>query len=145
MGLQLQLRLRPPSLPHQVAPSIAMLVMMNGQCSGLRVGEVPKKCTAARLQAGAALLSSHHHQGFLLQVFPLQKIWVLMIVLQDTIHATPAWRSTGLPTSSIGAARRKARDVRATHHCTCRQVAIEHAQGSPYLPVCSDWWHMEGL
>merc|ERR1712048_665613 len=87
----------------------------------------------------AVLLSFHHHQGFLLQVFLLQKIWVLMIVLQDTIHATPAWRSTGLPTSSIGAARRKARDVRATHHCTCRQVAIEHAQGSPYLPVCSDW------
>merc|ERR1712056_107527 len=99
------------SLPHQVAPSIAMLVMMNGQCSGLRAGEVPRRFIAARLQAGAVLLSSHHHQGFLLQVFPLQKTWVLMIVLQDTIHATPAWRSTGLPTNSIGAARRKARDA----------------------------------
>jgi len=141
------------SLPHQVAPSIAMLVMMNGQCSGLRAGEVPRKCTAAKLQAGAVHLSSHHHQGFLLQVFPLQKIWVLMIVLQDTIHATPAWRSTGLPTNSTGAARRKVKGARATHHCTCRSVHqctcrsvdSEHAQGSPYLPACSDWWHTEGL
>merc|ERR1712003_178881 len=152
---QLQLLHQPQllSLPHQVAPSIAMLVMMNGQCSGSRAGEVPRRFIAARLQAGAVLLSSHHHQGFLLQVFPLQKTWVLMIVLQDTIHATPAWRSTGLPTNSIGAARRKARDARATHHCTCRSVNqcacrsvdSEHAQGSPYLPACSDWWCMEGL
>merc|ERR1712032_13741 len=101
------------------------------------MGEVLKKCTAARLQVGAVLLNYHHHQGFLLRVFPLQKIWVLMIVLQDTIHASPAWRSTGLPTNSTGAARRKARDVRATHQCTCRIVAIEHTQGFPYLPVCS--------
>merc|ERR1712151_1106426 len=86
---------------------IAMLVMMNGQCSGLKAGEVPRKCTAAKLQAGAVHLSSHHHQGFLLQVFPLQKTSVLTIVKLDTIHAIAAWRSTGLPTSSIGAAQRK--------------------------------------
>jgi len=121
---QLQLLHQPQllSLPHQVAPSIAMLVMMNGQCSGSRDGEVPRKSTAARLQAGAVLLSSLHHQGFLLQAFHLQKIWVLMIARQDTTHASHAWRSTGLPTSSTGAAKRKARDVRATHHCTCRNV-----------------------
>merc|ERR1712232_674914 len=104
------------------APSIAMLAMMNGQCSGSRAGEVPRRYTAARLQAGAVPLSSHHHQGFLLQVFPLQQTLVLMIVMPGTIHATPAWRNTGLPTSSIGAARRKTRDVGATHHCICNSV-----------------------
>merc|ERR1711933_122719 len=121
-----------PSSQHRVAPSIAMLGMMNGRCSGSRAGEVPRRCIVARLPAGAVLLSSHHHQGFLLQVFPLQKIWVLMIVLQDTIHASPAWRSTGLPTSSTGAARRKARDVRVTHPCTCRRDKNDMLR---YLPI----------
>merc|ERR1712048_299506 len=102
------------------------------------MGEVPRKCTAAKLQVGAVHLNYHLHQAFLLQAFPLQKIQVLMIVRLDTTHASPAWRSTGRPTSSIGAARRRIRDARATHHCTCRSHEdFEYAQGYPYLPACS--------
>merc|ERR1712113_638240 len=106
---------------------------MSGQCSGSRVGEVLRKYTAVRLLAGAAPPSSHHPQEFLLQGYHLLKTQVLTIVKLDTIRATHAWRSTGLPTSSIGAARRKAKDVRATHHCTCSRQGIEHAQGPPSL------------
>jgi len=120
--LQLPRQLLLLSSQHQVVPSTAMLVMMNGQCSGSRAGEVQRRCTVVRLQAGAVPLSFHLPQESLLQVFHLQKILVLMIALQDTIPATHAWRSTGLPTSSIGAARRKARGVRATHQCTCRST-----------------------
>merc|ERR1712056_165389 len=52
----------------------------------------------------------------------LHRIRALMTARLDTIHASPAWRSTGLPTSLIGAAGRKARDAGATHQCTCRHV-----------------------
>merc|ERR1711879_1090263 len=115
---------------------------MNGQCSGSRAGEVLKRYTAAKLQEGVVPLSSRHPQGFHLQVFLLHQIRVLMTARLGTIHVSPAWRSTGLPTSLIGAAGRKPRDAGATHQCTCRHVDIEHAQGSPYLPVCSALLHM---
>merc|ERR1712187_282201 len=99
----------------------AMQVMMNGQCSGSRAGEVPKRYIAARLQEGVAPLSSHHPQEFHHQVFLLQQTQVLMIAMLGTIHASPAWRSTGLPTSLTGAAGRKPRDAGAIHRCTCRR------------------------
>merc|ERR1712187_55193 len=88
--------------------------------SGSRAGEVLKRYIAAKLQEGVVPRSSHHPQGFHLQVFLLHQIRVLMIAMLDTIHVSPAWRSTGLPTSLIGAAGRKPRDAGATHHCTCR-------------------------
>merc|ERR1712151_342370 len=94
--------------------------MMNGQCSGSRAGEVPRRYIAAKPQEGVAPLSSHHPQEFHHQVFLLQQTQVLMIAMLGTIHASPAWRSTGLPTSLIGAAGRKPRDAGATHQCTCR-------------------------
>merc|ERR1712019_320695 len=50
-----------------------------------------------------------------------QKMWVPMTAMRATIHVTHAWRSIGPPTSSIGAARRKAKDARATHPCTCNR------------------------
>merc|ERR1712232_557363 len=93
----------------------------NGQCSGSRAGAVPKRSTAAEPQEGVVPLSSHHLQGFHHQVFPRQQIQVPMIARLGTIHASAAWRSTGLPTSLTGAAGRKARDAGVTHQCTCRR------------------------
>jgi len=111
-----------PLLQHPAAPLIVMRVTMNGQCSGSKAGEVLKRSTAAKLQEGVVPLSSRHPQGFHLQVFLLHQIRVLMIARLGTIHVSPAWRSTGLPTSLIGAAGRKPRDAGATHQCTCRHV-----------------------
>merc|ERR1712066_30994 len=106
---------------HQAAPLIAMQVTTNGQCSGSRAGTVPKRSTAAEPQEGVVPLSSHHLQGFHLQVYLRQQIQVPMIARLGTIHASAAWRSTGLPTSLTGAAGRKARDAGVTHQCTCRR------------------------
>jgi len=109
------------SSQHQAVPLIAMQVMMNGQCSGSKDGEVLKRSTAARLQEGDVPLSSHHLQGFPHQVFLQQQTQGPMIARLGTIHASAAWRSTGLPTSLTGAAGRKARDAGVTHQCTCRR------------------------
>merc|ERR1712187_214391 len=104
------------------------------------MGEL-RRSTAAKLQEGAVPLSSHHPQEFQPQVFHQHQTRVPTIVMLGTIHASPAWRSTGLPTSLTGAAGRKPRDAGATHQCTCRIPGIEHAQGSPYLPACSALRH----
>merc|ERR1711879_140012 len=105
-------------------------------------GEELRRSTAAKLQGGAVLLNFLHPLGFQLQAFHQHQTQVLMIAMLGTIHASLAWRSTGLPTSLTGAAGRKPRDAGATHQCTCRIPDIEHAQGSPYLPVCSALLHM---
>merc|ERR1711879_635466 len=84
-------------------------------------GEELRRSTAAKLQEGAVLLNFLHPQGFQLQAFHQHQTQVLMIAMLGTIHASLAWRSTGLPTSLTGAAGRKPRDAGATHQCTCRR------------------------
>merc|ERR1712187_550135 len=126
---------------------IATWAMMNGQCSGSKAGGVRKRFTAVRLQEGVVPLSSHHLQEFHHQVFLLQQTQVLMIVTLVTIHASPAWRSTGLLTSLIGVAGRKPRDAGAIHQCTCRMEQtlnmlrdhpiFQHAQNHNNKFVCT--------
>merc|ERR1711879_1036659 len=95
---------------------------------------------AAKLQGGVVPLSSRHPQGFHLQVFLLHQIRVLMTAMLDTTHVSPAWRSTGLPTSWLGAAGRKPRDAGATHHCTCRSdKTLNMLRDLPIFP-CSETW-----